>query len=856
MLEPPLLDVSLAQSVYRPVGGPAPRSEMVARWLAGEPLVPPAVGLAAGIFLDSIRPIPFFLCTALLLSAGAVLLRARRGELVRYGAVALAAVAVGAVLHDLDFRRWPNHHLVRYTGAEPVPARVTGVVVQTPSIVPHRTGRITWMRRIARTRLLIDADTLEGAGGPIHVRGLAAVTVGEPLLGVCAGDRVTLLGSLRRPEPPANPGERDWPLINRRKGVLVEMSCEHAANVTVLAAESRYARWLNAARRRACAAMREGAFDEDTPGARLLEALVLGQRSAVDEDLNQAFVNTGTVHYLSVSGAHVGVLVAFVWLIGRLLGRARRECALWAAALVIAYALLTEPSPAVTRSAIMAVVFCVTVLARRPLRSANGLAAAAIILLVIQPTQLFDPGFQLSFFTLMAIMYLAPRVHAEGKWVFDKMLRRDDPLLQPAIQRMLNPPSRPRLALDFCIHKLGWALALSTAAWAVGALISVYHFRQVPPWGWLNTVLITIPMSAVLLLGLAKTAISIVLPPASVLLGWPLSWLTDFLIKVVGLLNRLPGSGYLCPEVPAWLSAVGLASLGLWVLAPPLRVRGRWVAGAMASFVMLTGWSLWPGRSADTLRLHVLSVGHGAACILQAPGGGTLIYDLGTRPPYDMQRWTIGPFLAREHIYSIDRLILSHAELDHFSGIPGLLDKVRVRGIVTTPYLKQPAKPGTAAERLVADLRARDIPWRTAVRGERIEDGGGALIEVLWPPRPEELQISDPNNSSLVLRITHAGRRILLCGDIEEPAQRQLMRSDIAADVLVLPHHGGVCGATKDFIAAVNPSWCIRSSGRRDRNTTNGLIELVAGRQYFNTADRGAVQVRIGPGGVSVLPFR
>jgi hypothetical protein len=166
----------------------------------------------------------------------------------------------------------------------------------SPFIRPQHQGRITWIQELPRTRLTIEAEAIEGVYGSIPVTGKVSVVVHEPLLNVRAGDRVELFGTLHRPAKPANPGERDWPLIERRNGVLAEMSCQHAANVTLLAQGSRSIGWLNAARRYAVAAMHEGAFEESSPGSKLLDALVLGQRSAVDHNLNQAFINTGTVH--------------------------------------------------------------------------------------------------------------------------------------------------------------------------------------------------------------------------------------------------------------------------------------------------------------------------------------------------------------------------------------------------------------------------------------------------------------------------------------------------------------------------------------------------------------------------------
>lgn len=846
-----------AQTVYGPDAKPLPRGHVILGWLTAAPLAPAAIGLAIGVFINAAWAAPFWAAMIAFAAAGVVLVRARQNDGLRHAVIALAAAALGTALHDTAFRRWSADHIVRYSGDEPTLVRMTGTVVQTPFAPSGGSEPIEWIPSATRTRLLVDSERLEGVSGPIDVSGLVTVLVRAPLAGVNAGDRVELFGTLHRPAPPDNPGERDWALVHRRNGVLAEMSCTYAANVKVLAPGRGPARLLGEVRRRACAAMREQAFEADAPGGRLLEALVLGQRSAVSVELNQAFVNTGTVHYLSVSGAHVGVLVGFVWLVGWVLGRTRRQCAAFAVVVVTAYALLTEPSPAITRSAIMSVVFCAAIWWRRPLRAANALAAAALIILVISPTQLFDASFQLSFVSLLAIMYLAERVHAAGKWGFDKLLRRDDPLLQPEIQRMLNPPSWRKRAMDFCLRQLGWALALSVAASLAGAGLCAYHFRQVPLWGWLNTVLVTIPMSLVLLLGLVKTAVSAVFPPGAVALGWPLEQLTAGLIWCIHTLDLLPGSGSAAPQAPAWIAALGLAVLAFWVVAPRLRIRGRWVAGTATGFALLAGWSLWARGDTDVLKVDVLSVGNGTACVIQMPGGRTMLYDMGARPPYDLQRWTVGPFLSHERIRSIDVLAVSHAELDHFSGVPDLLDRVRVRELLTAPHFHRPPQPGSPAERLFADLSGRDLPKRTVTRGDRVKTGGGATIEVLWPPPEGELEIHDANNASLVLRITYAGRRVLLCGDIEEAAERHLMLSgDVSADVLVLPHHGSVVRTTGEFIRAVNPAWCIRSSGRVDRETSNGLLELMAGRQYLNTADRGAVSVRIAEGEMSVRGFR
>ena len=562
-------------------------------------------------------------------------------------------------------------------------------------------------------------------------------------------------------------------------------------------------------------------------------------------------------HYLSVSGAHVGMLMSAVWLIGLLAGTSRRSCALWAMVAVTAYAILAEPRPPILRATVMADLFCLAVLFRRPVRSANWLALAAIILLAINPTQLFLPGFQLSFITVTVIIYLSPVVHDAGRRLVDRALRRDDPLLMPDIQRRLNEPSTLRKVVGRVLSVLGWWLAFVVSAWMVSLLLSAHHFQRVAIWGWLNNFLVFPLIWLTEIAGLAKTVLTAIAPPIAGLPGILLAGLTNTLIALVGLLARLPGSGMPTPAVPGWLTVAGLAVLALWIVAPWLQIRGRWVATFALGFVALAAWRLAPAGSSDTLHLNVLAVGDGTACVIALPNGRTFIYDIGSSPPYDLERWTVGPLLAHRHARRVDAVVVSHPNIDHFSGLRQLIERRSVGEVIAAPHFEHLTNPGDAGGRLLAEVRSEGTPWHTVVRGDALDDTGNVEIEVLWPPPLAELDITRSNDTSIVLRMTCAGYRVLLCGDIQTLAQRELMaRGDLDADVLILPHHGGVVGNTRAFLEAVNPTYCIRSSGQRDVHTDNGLLELVADRRYFNTADDGAVQVRITPSRLTVQPWR
>jgi len=833
------------------------RREVALEWLAAQPLVIPAVGIIAGIVTDSGRAVPLAFALSLFIFAGVIIIFARRKEILRHVGLFLAALAVGSVLYDLSFRRWPDDHLVQYTQNEPTFARVTGTIVNQPRVEPVQTGRIKVFAQAPRTRFLLEAETIRGKKGPLPVSGLVSVNVRQPALKLHPGDRIELFGKIYRPLPPSNPGTKDWSLHKRRQRVLVAMSCSRSANLKVISKENNSIRILGTLRQRLRDAMLQNTCQGDVPGSQLLSALVLGQRSAVEPELNQAFVDSGTVHYLSVSGAHVGMLMSAVWLIGLCLGTNRRKCAWWTLILVTFYAIVAEPRAAIIRSALMADVFCIALLLRRPARSVNWLALAAIILLIVRPSQLFEPGFQMSFLTLLGLVFLSPRIYAAGRKSWRRLRGTDDPLLDLQIQRRLQTTSTLRQVSYYFARGAAQWLAIGIAAWLTISSLGAYHFHQVALWGWLNTVLLGPVVWLILVLGLAKTILTVIFKPLAMMLGWPLAKLTDGLIWFTEMLAKLPGSGMHTPAIPLWLVVLALSVLAFWILVPWLRLRARWVLLAFVGLALTACLRLAPPGRSDTLRLHVLSIGDGCATAIELPNGKTFLYDLGSRPPFDIERWALGPLLDQRCIYDIDRMIISHPNLDHYSSVPDLWTRREVAAVISPPHFAALSKPGSASNNLLQEAQDKAIPWHNVVRGEQITGTGRVKFDVLWPPPIDDLAISEVNDSSLVLRISYAGRRILLCGDIEELPQEELLaRQDLAADVLMLPHHGSMRDNTCDFFEAVNPSYCIRSTGQRDRHTTNGLLKLMKNRTYYNTADDGAVTVTITPQMLTVQPFQ
>jgi competence protein ComEC len=594
---------------------------------------------------------------------------------------------------------------------------------------------------------------------------------------------------------------------------------------------------------------------------------VLGQRSAADRKLNDAFLRAGGLHFLAVSGFNVAVLAtAAWWLMRRALGCTARAAALLTVVLTLLFTLVTEPNAPILRGALGVMLAALARATRRPLCAINWLALAAACILIWNPNELFHAGFQLTFVQVLVLITVVPRAY---RAVFARSA--DD-----------QPPSEARTLPQLIMRGAGRAIAGLTlvclCTWASALPLVLLHFGRLAPWGWLGTIPLTPLVTVITVLSLVTLGTNAVLPPVGALLGVVLRWLTDGLLWTVGLFEHVPGAVVECQPPPAWLVLLTYGVLLIFIAdqpktadetsAPAARNRRRSLVrlGTLvkANILALTAlaWIVWVVFPAQTrgagYALHVLSVGNGSAAVLTTPTGPAAVLDVGTDTNSDAGETAVRALRALR-VSRVELAMVSHANFDHYSGLPTLMRGLAIDSWLVSPYF--PPSPGVdkSMDRLF-ELLPRGAPRPSPVAAGAQLPLGGATLEVLWPPETLD-EGWGANDRSLVVRLTAAGRTILLTGDIEKGALRALLDAeragqlDLKADVLVAPHHGSVLkDVTADFYAAVSPGIVVVSS-RTPRPKLERLVSDVlgpAGRVVL-TGEAGDVLVRISPVGELTL---
>jgi competence protein ComEC len=759
-------------------------------------------------------------------------------------------LATGGAWHHAHWRLFAADEIGRMVQEDSRPLCVEAIAITSPRWVPAPPP--TPLRTIPQgeaSELAVWLTAVRDGQRWQPASGWAELEVGGLIESVRAGDRVRIMAHAARPAPPLNPGEFDFAAYERTQRIQCRLFAEFPESIERLARGSVWSprRWLADVRSGGAALLRRNIALER---ATLASALLLGTREQLDPNRNEGYLVTGTIHVLSISGLHVGILAAGFFLILRTGLVPQRITLGTTIVLTIAYALLTDLQAPVVRAAILVVAACLALAARRSSIGFNTLAAAAIAVLAMNPNNLFLAGPQLSFLAVATMI------------AFQKQLS-PQPIVDP-LDRLIAASRHWTVRAARHLGGIAWRVWLTGALiWLVSTPLVWKQYNLISPVALVLNFVMWLPVTLAMYSGLGTLLFGSLAPVAARWFGLTCDRCLDLLERSIAIGRDFPGSHFWLSAPPVWWVGAFYVVLGVAVACPALRPPRRWIVAL--GIMWIAGAVLFSGPGAAVLArhqsrplvCHFVSVGHGVSVLVELPNGRNLLYDSGRLgSPLSGVR-PVSAVLWSRGITHLDAVVISHADADHFNAIPGLLDRFSIGAIYVSPVMFENLPP--AVKELRDSIVRAGVPIREIYGGQRLAAGSETTMEVLHPPRKGVF--GSDNANSIVLLIEHAGRRILLTGDLESPGLDDLLAEEpLDCDIVLAPHHGSPRSNPGRFADWSRPEFVV-ISGRRglaDLATTESVKHSfrLRGAEVFHTAEDGCVRVEASRRGLSVASLR
>jgi competence protein ComEC len=633
---------------------------------------------------------------------------------------------------------------------------------------------------------------------------------------------------LRRVARYLDPGVPDQERALARRGVTLVGSIKSGALVEVLARAGPLAETAASVRAFTRRAVADSVGTWSPRAAAIVAAILIGDRTGLDESVERRLQEAGTYHVIAISGGNIAILAALTVAAFRVVGMLGRAAMLSAAGALAAYGYIVSGSASVTRAVLMAVIYFVARawdLRGPPMQI---LLLTAAVLVVVDPLSVADTGALLTFGAtagLIATSRVVPLDRVPG-------------LVRPALSLLLA------------------TIAAEAALLPVAATV----FSRITFAGLLLN-FAAIPLMAVAqLAGMAIVPLYAVSVRLARLVAWAAYVGAEGLVRSADLVALAPWSTWRVAPPSPWLIASYYACLvvtiGCWRpprhTTPPVAGGRRYLLRAAA--IGLAVSALWlvapPDLSAHgDGRLHVtfIDVGQGDAALVRLPHGTAILIDAGglaSGATFDIGDRIVGPVLRHEGVRRLASLVLTHGDADHVGGALSVLRDFRPWDV----WDGVPVPPSLPMQRLRQEALAMNTRWTTVQRMDRVVFDE-VEFAVKHPPPPDWERQDVRNEDSIVLELRWRDVSFVFTGDIGREAEAQLSGqfAPAALRVVKVPHHGSATSSSEEFVHALAPDVAVISAGRSNNFGHPSPVVLnryrEEGAAIFRTDHDGAVSI-------------
>lgn len=668
------------------------------------------------------------------------------------------------------------------------------------------------------------------------------------------GDTIAIRTELKRPDSFRTPGVFDYAQYLARKDIWITGFVRSPLFLHKLDENQSFLhtlRYLPERLRTRIGRQIDAALPTETSG--VYRAILIGDRSHVAEETLEIFKGSGTMHILAISGLHMAVIGTLLyagvfWLLSRsekLLLRftLKKWAAFSSLPLLLGYGLLAGMNTPVFRAVIMSSIVIVSICTNRQKSPGPLLAFAAMLILTIDPLQLFTVSFQLSFTAIIGIIFLLP------------VLKR---LLHTSNEKSTPQPFRQKI--------LNWILAgllVSLVANLATAPIALYSFNRFSTVGpFANLIIEPLICLWSLTAGFLSIPFIFIKPEIGSLLLQIGALGLDTALHAAAFFSSFSFATIWLPTPPLWLIGVYFFILIAFVYSS---WKKRWwsllFAIPLSSCILLFFHppAQSQAKGTDPFQISYLDVGQGSSTLLEYPSGFRILIDGGGS---SFARTTVGerviaPFLWKKGIRKIDAIAITHPDADHYNGLGFIIKHFSPR----TLWVRDTSGHDDNFRSLIQLAKKNRVSVSIPEKGQYLVEGSESIKCVVNSSDRQD-SATESRNSGIVLKARSRRLSVLFPGDIGRNKEQELVTKGygLKADILLAPHHGSITSNSSQFLAAVSPRYLLVSAGRSSKGyfPHKGLAKECDIQQIdlFTTADQGTLKVISKPGGYQLYGYR
>ena len=612
-------------------------------------------------------------------------------------------------------------------------------------------------------------------------------------------DRVYITGAVSIPKERSNPGTFDYRRYLKSIGIRCIITADGIENVKKAGG---IAALLKSAKCRT-ADIFESALGDDSA---VVMGLLFGETSGIDEDIIETFRRGGTAHVLAVSGLHLGLLYSFLCRFKRKKRSIPADIAIVLA--LSAYTALAGFTASVVRACLMIFIHIAGNHLNRRCDLISSTCVSMIIILAVNPMQIYSAGFQMSFLAVITLGIMIPLIQKKIKGILLPMIAVQTGMV-PYTMYVFNYVSLTSVISNIPVYFIAAAM--------IPAGISVIAFCWLP------------------------------------VIAKPAAMITGLFVKLLLWCNDFTYMGGVFTFDVASPSVIFLAVYYIFIFymcseagqIALIRRNYKKIAAVFAAAVICgAGCSVYLSDGFEKTDMVFVDVGQGDCLHIKA-GGKNLLIDGGGSFNYNVGKSTLKPYLLKNGVTKIDMAIATHLHTDHYQGLKELSQTYRIKklGVYEANSVNE--------NHLKKEFKTDEILYLAA--GDVINMGRNVSVEVLSPDRGNPLDEKDENKNSLVLRVNVKGSSVLMTGDIDEKGEKTLIAdTDIKADILKIAHHGSRYSSCEKFIAVAAPKIAVIQVGK---NTYGHPSEEVIKRleehkiTVLRNDEQGAVGIRVNKAG-------